>query len=125
MQSKCKYFSHVSDLANTGAGIQRKRTLAKSLRDSFRRLKSRRGSRKKRADGSAASPGSARSPERYVFSEPKSYLNLTENTSEHFSPSDFVLVFIVLMSKGIFGGKNVPCLLQSLNEILYKIFPQS
>lgn len=36
-----------TDLANTGAGIQRKRTLAKSLRDSFRRLRSRRGSKKR------------------------------------------------------------------------------
>ena len=33
-----------TDLANTGAGIQRKRTITKSLRDSFRRLRSRRKS---------------------------------------------------------------------------------
>ena len=51
------YFVNL-DLANTGAGIQRKRTLAKSLRDSFRRLRSKRGSRrnkKERAEG-ASSP---------------------------------------------------------------------
>ena len=51
------------DLANEGAGITRKRTLTKSLRDSFRRLKSRRGSsrksrRQKKADANASSPGS-------------------------------------------------------------------
>lgn len=40
-------YSYNLDLANTGAGIQRKRTLAKSLRDSFRRLRSRRGSKKR------------------------------------------------------------------------------
>ncbi|XP_012555599.1 lethal(2) giant larvae protein homolog 1 isoform X1 [Hydra vulgaris] len=46
-----------TDLANTGAGIQRKRTLTKSLRDSFRRLKSRRSSRKKpEGGGGATSP---------------------------------------------------------------------
>lgn len=52
-----------TDLANTGAGIQRKRTLAKSLRDSFRRLRSKRGSRRKKEnkhDG-AASPSGVRS----------------------------------------------------------------
>ena len=53
-----------SDLANTGAGIQRKRTLAKSLRDSFRRLRSKRGSKRKTKDPKsegATSPGGVRS----------------------------------------------------------------
>eukprot|EP00111_Clytia_hemisphaerica_P008566 TCONS_00025019-protein len=54
-----------TDLANTGAGIQRKRTLAKSLRDSFRRLRSKRGSKRGKKDGNkadgAASPGGVRS----------------------------------------------------------------
>lgn len=36
-----------TDLANTGAGIQRKRTITKSLRESFRRLRSRRKSNAK------------------------------------------------------------------------------
>ena len=47
--NKYSTFFHL-DLANTGAGIQRKRTLAKSLRDSFRRLRSKRGSRRNKKD---------------------------------------------------------------------------
>ena len=116
MQIKCKYFSLVSDLANTGAGIQRKRTLAKSLRDSFRRLKSRRGSRKKKADDSAASPGSARSPERYIMLGPKSWSNLTKRTRTFFFLG--LLVFVVLMSWGIFGGKK-------LRFVFCKVFMKS
>ena len=54
------------DLANTGAGIQRKRTLAKSLRDSFRRLRSKRGSKRgkkdtAKGDGAASPQGGVRS----------------------------------------------------------------
>jgi len=56
-----------TDLANTGAGIQRKRTLAKSLRDSFRRLKSRRGSRrnKPKTDDGSVPNSPAQSAPRY------------------------------------------------------------
>ena len=58
-------YSFFPDLANTGAGIQRKRTLAKSLRDSFRRMRSKRGSKRKKdttkVDGAASPQGGVRS----------------------------------------------------------------
>ena len=98
----------VSDLANTGAGIQRKRTLAKSLRDSFRRLKSRRGSRKKKADGSAASPSSARSPERYI----------NKKDTGTFCSLGLCSGVYCGNAGGFLEEKNGLCLLQSLHEIL-------
>ena len=61
----CFLFLFPLDLANTGAGIQRKRTLAKSLRDSFRRLRSKRGSKRGKndpaKDGTTSPQGGVRS----------------------------------------------------------------